>query len=117
MAPAPERQPIRVPTILVIYDDDQFRARLTSDLRNGGYLVLEAHDAESALQFARTHSRPIDLALVGVQLDERVIRLLQNYRRKLKLMPIAEDGTPPVSPDSSRATVVRDVRQFLASGW
>jgi PAS domain S-box-containing protein len=55
--------------VLVVDDDDDFRRLLTAQLSNVGYVVLDARDAASAIQIARS-SRPdvitVDLLMPGI---------------------------------------------------
>ncbi len=60
---------LAVHRVLVVDDDDDFRALMCLQLRNAGYVVLDARDAQSALQIART-AHPdvitVDLLMPGV---------------------------------------------------
>ena len=59
---------LAVRRVLIVDDDDDFRALMKKQLTHAGYVVLDARDAESALQIART-SRPdvitVDLLMPG----------------------------------------------------
>ncbi len=60
---------LAVRRVLIVDDDDDFRALMKQQLTNAGYVVLDARDAESALQIART-ARPdvitVDLLMPGI---------------------------------------------------
>jgi two-component system cell cycle sensor histidine kinase/response regulator CckA len=57
-------------TILLVEDQAQVRAVARSILQRHGYLVLEARDADDALQISRQHDRPIDLLLTDVVMPQ-----------------------------------------------
>lgn len=60
---------LAVRRVLVVDDDDEFRARLRRQLSHAGYVVLDARDGASALHVART-TRPdvitVDLMMPGL---------------------------------------------------
>ncbi|HEU4589147.1 MAG TPA: PAS domain S-box protein [Gemmatimonadales bacterium] len=58
-------------TILVVEDELSVRSLAVRALRRMGYHVLEAADAETALQLSRGHSRPIHLVLTDVMMTGR----------------------------------------------
>ena len=76
--PAGEQAPSRVVDLLVVDDDDEFRSTVVRRLMRRGYNVVEARDAEQALQIAQR--RQFDLALLdmvmpgmsGVDLTEKL---------------------------------------------
>ena len=113
MAPAPTVHPIGVPTILLVHEDDDFRVSIALKLNRAGCLALQAHDAESALQIAQTHSRRIHLVLIGVPFGEGDLRLFQTYRPHTQVLVGAPNG--PISM-LNRCTdgVAAQVRQFFA---
>jgi len=55
--------------VLIVDDDDDFRSLMKTQLTHAGYEVLDARDAESAIQIART-ARPdvitVDLLMPGI---------------------------------------------------
>lgn len=53
-------------TILLVEDDNLMRAMTADLLKGGGYNVLEAADANGALQIAKEHRASIDLVLTDV---------------------------------------------------
>jgi CheY-like chemotaxis protein len=88
LAPVPANQDgsarLVVRKVLIVDDDDDFRALMRSQLTHAGYVVLDARDAESAMQIARA-SHPdvitVDLLMPGIdgwsfidrlRLDERL---------------------------------------------
>jgi two-component system cell cycle sensor histidine kinase/response regulator CckA len=68
-------------TILVVEDEDSVRAVACRVLRGAGYVVLEAPNADSALEIARAHGSPLDLLFTdvvmpggnGLDLAERLV--------------------------------------------
>jgi len=60
---------LAVRRVLIVDDDDDFRALTKKQLTHAGYVVLDARDAESAFQIART-ARPdvitVDLLMPGI---------------------------------------------------
>ena len=69
-------------TILVVEDQEQVRAMACTMLKRFGYDVLEAADAESALQMEASHSGPIhllvtDVVMPGMNGKELYDRLLE----------------------------------------
>ncbi len=60
---------LSVRRILIVDDDDDFRALMRKQLKDAGYVVFDARDAESAFQIART-ARPdvitVDLLMPGI---------------------------------------------------
>ena len=60
---------LAVRRVLIVDDDDDFRALMRKQLTHAGYVVLDARDAESALQIART-AQPdvitVDLLMPGI---------------------------------------------------
>ena len=66
--------------VLVVDDDDDFRALMKTQLNYSGYAVLDARDAESALQIARTTLPDIitvDLLMPGIDGWSFIDRLRQ----------------------------------------
>lgn len=81
MTPDAEPRPSS-PTVLVVEDDVLVRAVLAETLRGEGYVVVEAENAEAALQFLAT-ATSVDLvfsdvrmpgAINGVELARRLAR-------------------------------------------
>ena len=70
VADAPRKQLERpaggTETILLAEDDDAVRAVVAHTLRASGYVVLEARDGNSAIEFAGRFDAPIDLLLTDV---------------------------------------------------
>jgi signal transduction histidine kinase len=68
-------------TILVVEDEDSVRSVACRILRGAGYVVLEAPNADSALEIACAHGRPLDLLFTdivmpggnGLDLAERMV--------------------------------------------
>ena len=53
-------------TILLVEDEEQLRLPLKNLLKNKGYGVIDAADAEEALEISHSHPGPIDLLLTDV---------------------------------------------------
>ena len=66
--------------VLIVDDDDDFRSLMRTQLSNAGYVVLDARDAESAIQIART-AHPdvitVDLLMPGIDGWSFIDRLRQ----------------------------------------
>ncbi|HEX6272023.1 MAG TPA: ATP-binding protein [Polyangiaceae bacterium] len=62
----PVAQLPNVETVLVVDDEDEVRRLLVDVLAIGAYQVLEARDAERALELALSHPAPIDLLVTDV---------------------------------------------------
>jgi len=68
--------------VLLVEDDDAVRTAVRRILESAGFEVLEAVDADRAIELAREHEAPIDLLLTdvimpgasGAELAERLIR-------------------------------------------
>lgn len=103
------------PTILVSIEDGEFLSVIVQQLRQEGYLVLEAGDDVAALRLARTHSRPIHLMLIHTSMNHGVLASeLKQYRRESKILLIAEHRNEPLSDDVlTQATVLPKVRAFF----
>jgi len=57
-------------TVLLIEDEEGVRSLVRVALVSGGYTVLEAKDAESALAICRDHAGPIHLLLTDVVMPQ-----------------------------------------------
>ena len=111
----PEHQAIGFPTVLVVHEDHVFRSSVVSKLERARCLVLQAHDVESVIHVARTHSRRIHLVLIGVELDEQTFGLLQRYRPHTQFLTQRMDSAV-IAWDRSITEVVQQVQRFLARG-
>lgn len=56
-------------TILVVEDEDSLRSLITQILKQEGYRVLEAREAEEAVIQSRAFPDPIDLLITDVVMD------------------------------------------------
>ena len=92
-----------------------FRSSVVSKLERVGCLVLQAHDVESVLHVARTHSRRIHLVLIGVELDAQTFGLLQRYRPHTQFLTQRLDSAA-TTWECSIAEVVQQVKRFFARG-
>jgi two-component system, cell cycle sensor histidine kinase and response regulator CckA len=77
-------------TILLVEDDEAVRELLVITLRNAGYTVLEAGDAEAALELAANQSVRVDLLVSDIVMPSisgsRLITLLRLSRPDLKVI-------------------------------
>jgi signal transduction histidine kinase len=81
-APAREVEPTGAETILLVEDEDLVRSLERQVLEGCGYTVLEAHDAQRALELAAAHRGAIDLLLTDV-----VMPGLSGYELAQRLAP------------------------------
>jgi DNA-binding NtrC family response regulator len=63
-----QRAAERKPTLLVVDDEPWIRLSLSEFLRDCGFNVIEANDAEEAIQFVRSYSIVIDLVLTDIRM-------------------------------------------------
>ncbi|HEY2734493.1 MAG TPA: response regulator, partial [Polyangiales bacterium] len=68
-------------TVLVVEDDIRIRALLVATLRDAGYAVLDAANADAALVLEREHLGPIDLLCTDVVMPGRPARELVSELR------------------------------------
>jgi two-component system, cell cycle sensor histidine kinase and response regulator CckA len=77
-------------TIVLVEDDKAVRELLVITLRNAGYTVWEAGNAEAALELATNRSRKVDLLLSDIVMPSisgsRLITLLRLSRPDLKVI-------------------------------
>lgn len=97
-------QDAATPTVLVIEDDDDFRAVICLSLRRAGFQIQSVHDAGSAWTVARDHP-PIHAVLVDFRLPGiDGMSLARQLRRALPGVPVLaftswpEDLSGPTSP-------------------
>ncbi len=95
-----------VETILIVDDEDDVRKLLVDVLRIGSYRVLEARDAEQALEVANAHGSPIDLlvtdivmpGMTGMELADAVrsrspdlkVLFMSGYAERDRIRPLRE---------------------------
>lgn len=81
------------PTVLVASNDIALRHSLTHSLQQERCLVLEAENTEGLLHFTISHSRPIHVLLVDIQIeDPPLISMVQRYRPSTRILIVA--GNP-----------------------
>ena len=94
---------LAVRRVLVVDDDDDFRALIRTQLQNAGYQVLDARDAASALHIART-SRPdiitVDLLMPGLDGWDFIDRL--RSEDSLSRIPVVVVSGLPEATESQR---------------
>jgi CheY-like chemotaxis protein len=101
------------PTILVAEQDNELRYALAHSLGHDGYLVLEAHDWPSALGIARVHSRPIQLLLTDVGMDNHTAALLKQYRPEMRVLFVTRHPHEGLKDALAPETALAKVRAFF----
>jgi PAS domain S-box-containing protein len=92
---------LAVRRVLIVDDDDDFRALMKAQLSNAGYVVFDARDAASAIQIART-AHPdvitVDLLMPGIDGWSFIDRL--RHEQGLANIPIVVvSGAPDAKRD------------------
>jgi hypothetical protein len=86
-----------VPTIIVASLDEALRSFFLRNLAQGSRHVLEADSEDSLLDLIKLHSRPIQVLLVDIRLDNRdLLASLRKYRPNMAIIPVAEDLHEPI---------------------
>jgi len=62
----------RKPTLLIVDDEPLIRLSLSEFLRDCGFKVIEANDAEEAVQLIRSYSIVIDLVLTDIRMPGKM---------------------------------------------
>ena len=117
-----------MPKVLVVEDEAIIRFTIADDIRDGGFEVLEARDADEALRILRRHAdicvlfTDVDMpgSMDGLELTEAVhagwpdIRIIVTSGKQVPLkgvLPVDSRFMPkPYSPE----TVLNTIRQLLA---
>lgn len=90
---------LKMRRVLIVDDDDDFRAVLKKQLSNAGYYVLDARDGASALHVART-SRPdvitVDLVMPGLD-GWSFIEQLRQEKDLASIPVVVVSGAPEAS--------------------
>jgi PAS domain S-box-containing protein len=77
-------------TILLVEDDEIMRSLTRQLLQEHGYIVVEADDGKSALEWAESHPQPIDLLLTDVVMKRmsgpELVQRLHTSRPALKIV-------------------------------
>jgi DNA-binding response OmpR family regulator len=80
--------------ILIVDDEQSFRAALRTILKSEGYSVLEAQQGEIAMNLVRKH--PIDLALIDLFMPEQdgleTILQMRRHAPQVKIIAISGGG-------------------------
>ena len=104
------------PTILIVYENHEFRDVLIRNLQQKGYLILEAQNAGAASEIVIRHSRRIHLLLADDSDDSRarsatlkpyrpdmhVIHLSPNLEISAILMEVSTVLDPPAKQKKKR---------------
>jgi two-component system, cell cycle sensor histidine kinase and response regulator CckA len=80
--PSPPAPASQSATILVVEDEPQVRAMVSTVLRGEGHVIIEAEDPLRAIEVSRTHVGPIDILLTDV-----VMPLLSGSKLAERLAP------------------------------
>jgi two-component system cell cycle sensor histidine kinase/response regulator CckA len=72
MCPATSKPPVVRRTILLVDDDPSLRAVFTTTLEDHGFTVLNAKNADEALEVSRYYTSPIHLLLTDLMLPPKV---------------------------------------------
>lgn len=89
-----KRKPEPYPTVLVAAGDDAVRQALVESLRRERYHVLEAKSAAEALDVVRSHSRPIQIVLVDINMHDSAITVVLNrFRPHMHILPVTKGST------------------------
>src|SRR6201992_3797033 len=79
------------PMILIVDDDESFRALTRSLLSNSGCQIAEAHDGLAAAQYLRDH--PVDLMISDLVMPERdgveLIRQTRSAKPGMKIIAVS----------------------------
>jgi CheY-like chemotaxis protein len=102
------------PTVLVAVDDTELRCALGDDLRQEGYLVLEAHDGAAAFQILRTSSRSIHLTLINTSMNKGVLATaLKQYQPEMTVLFVAHDQEGQLPDAFTPKIALEKVRVFF----
>ena len=86
------------PVILVVEDEILVRMSVSEHLRNAGFTVIEAGDADEALRLLRVRPDVVlmltDIRLPGTMDGSALIRVLRSERPQLKVIAGSGVGTP-----------------------
>ena len=120
---------LSVRRVLVVDDDDDFRSLMKTQLSNAGYVVVDARDAESALQIARTVRLDVitvDLLMPGIDGWAFIDRLRDVERlahipivvvsgaADAKLSPKLPDDVSVVAKGEGHERLLREISLALA---
>ena len=101
------------PTVLIVLKDAEIQGRLSSGLRNRGYMVLEAASLSEALETVRIHSRPIHLLLLG-QECRLMAAVFKKFRPYMKILFVTA-GSGETGPDQTNPDVALEAVKALVS--
>ncbi len=103
-------RPSDFPTVLVAANDRGTGLAFTARLEQEHCLVLAARNANEALQFVISHSRPIHVLLIDLEMDGiEVAARLGRYRPDMQVVLFSEerDNTPHALPPEEALLKVR----------
>jgi CheY-like chemotaxis protein len=125
-----EREKQGSETVLVVEDENTVRLVTVSNLRKGGYVVLEARDGEEALRIAANYGGSIDLVLTDVVMPRmngpEMLRRLQERFPAIKSVfmsghvddtlvhrGVIEEGLPFIEKPFNREQMAKRIRAVL----
>jgi hypothetical protein len=80
-----------MPTLIVASLDGSLRSFLRRNLAQGFRHVLEADGENCLLDLIKLHSRPIQVLLIDIRMDNRgLVASLRNYRPNMAVIPVSE---------------------------
>jgi DNA-binding NtrC family response regulator len=104
----------RLKTVLLAEADERVRHFIAERLRNEDYLVLEAHNGASIFNWVVSHSRSIDLLVIGKGIsDSSWIERLKPYCPETEILLIQSVGHQDASDETLAETVVTKMREML----
>lgn len=111
------------PNILVVEDDPSIRLLLAEELRDAGFVVIEAASADEALEYFLSH-QPVDLVFTDVQMPGSIdglelARRLHGLAPALPLIvtsgAIGRDTVDPAFRYIAKPYRMDDVRELVRS--
>jgi DNA-binding response OmpR family regulator len=105
----------RLKTVLLAEADERVRRSIVERLRHENYLVLEAHDRPSIFNLVVSHSRSIDLLVIGKGLtDPSWIERLKSYRPEMEALFIQSVEHEDSSDETLAEIVTTRVHEMLS---
>lgn len=114
MIPMEDVSPRKAQRILVVEDDPLIRLSIAEELRDAGFEVIEAVDADEALELYEVLG-PFSLVFTDVRMPGTIngIALADELRRRNPSMPILiTTGNPDLVPDEWRRETILKAYSF-----